>query len=116
VAGTVSEVSRAIDADQRASLVKVALTDDATNLRSGAFARVRFPGQSRRALTVPAEAIQTQGQVTAVFVVEKNTARLRLVRLRGREVLAGVVDGDVVIVSPPPGLTDGQPVTAGGGR
>jgi multidrug efflux pump subunit AcrA (membrane-fusion protein) len=113
--GTISEVSRAVDADQRASLVKVALTD-ATNLRSGAFARVRFSGPLRRALIVPAEAVVTQGQVTSVFVVEKNTARLRLVRLRNREVLAGLVDGDVVIVSPPPGLTDGRPVTVGGGR
>lgn len=116
VIGAVSEVSRAVDADQRASLVKVALSGDATNLRSGAFARVRFPGAARRALTVPLEAVRTQGQVTSVFVVEANTARLRLVRVRDREVIAGLTDGDVVIVSPPPGLADGRPVTTGGGQ
>lgn len=116
VVGTVSEVSRAVDADQRASLVKVVLSADATKLRSGAFARVRFPGPARRALTVPPEAVLTKGQVDSVFVVEANTARLRLVRLRGREVLAGLTDGDVVIVSPPPDLADGRPVTTGGSQ
>lgn len=116
VVGTVSEVSRAVDADQRASLVKVALSGDVTDLRSGAFARVRFPGAPRRALTVPPQAVLTQGQVTSVFVVEAHTARLRLVRVRGGEVLAGLSDGDVVIVSPPPGLADGRPVADEGGQ
>lgn len=113
VVGTVSEVSRAVDTDQRTSLVKVAV-DARPSLRSGAFARVRAPGGARRALTVPAEAVVTQGQVTSVFVVEDRVARVRLVRLREREVLAGLAEGDVVIVSPPPGLVDGRGVTTGG--
>jgi RND family efflux transporter MFP subunit len=114
VVGTVTEVSRAVDADERASLVKVALTDVPGTLRSGAFARVRIPGPRRRALMVPPEAVVTQGQVTSVFVVEEGTARLRLVRLRGREVLAGLSEGDVVIVAPPPGLADGRALVTGG--
>jgi RND family efflux transporter MFP subunit len=114
IAGIVTEVSRAVNADERASLVKVALTDVPPTLRSGAFARVRIPGPTRRALTVPAEAIVTQGQVTSVFVVEDGVARLRLVRLRDREVLAGLSEGDVVIVAPPPGLADGRAVLPGG--
>lgn len=116
VRGTVMEVSRAVDADQRASLVKVALAAVPGTLRSGAFARVRIPGPARRALTVPAEAVVTQGQVTSVFVVEDRTARLRLLRLRDREVLAGLSDGDVVVVTPPPGLADGRAVAPGGGQ
>lgn len=112
VAGTVIEIGRAVDTDQRTSLVKVSL-DGARSLRSGAFARVRFPGDTRRALTVPPEAVVTHGQVTSVFVVEDGIARVRLVRLRGREVLAGLVEGDVVIVLPPPGLADGRPVSTG---
>jgi hypothetical protein len=32
----------------------------------------------------------------------------------GSEVLAGLSEGDVVIVSPPPTLTDGRRVTIGG--
>jgi hypothetical protein len=47
-------------------------------------------------------------------VVEKEIARVRLVRMRGTEVLAGVSEGDVVIVAAPPTVTDGSRVIAGG--
>jgi multidrug efflux pump subunit AcrA (membrane-fusion protein) len=116
IPGTVTEVSRAVDTDERASLVKVALADAPRTLRSGAFARVRIPGASRKALTVPAEAVVTQGQVSSVFVVEEGTARLRLIRLRDREVLAGLSEGDEVIVGPPPHLVDGLAVTTENGQ
>ena len=52
--------------------------------------------------------------MTSVFVVEQDIARLRLVNVRGTEVLAGLSNGDVVIVNPPPALTDGRRVTIGG--
>jgi RND family efflux transporter MFP subunit len=116
VVGTVAEVSRAIESDARASLVKMDLPAVPGTLRSGAFARVRIPGPTRRALTVPAAAVSAQGQVTSVFVVEGGAARLRLVRLRDREVLAGLSEGDVVVVAPPPGLADGRAVITGGVR
>jgi multidrug efflux pump subunit AcrA (membrane-fusion protein) len=115
VTGTVSEVSRAVRTDDRTALVKVALPT-AVGLRSGAFARVRFTrSQVRKALTVPAEAIVANGQMTSVFVVDADVARLRLVRLRGREVLAGLTEGERVVVSPPPGLSDGTSVVVEGG-
>ena len=60
-----------------------------------------------------AEALVHRGQVTSVFVVEQDVARVRLVNVSGTEVLAGLSEGDVVIVVPPPGLTDGSRVTAG---
>ena len=50
-------------------------------------------------MTVPAGALVRRGQVTSVFVVEKDIARVRLVNVSGTEVLAGLSDGDVVIVS-----------------
>ncbi len=112
---TVSEVSRAVAADARAFLVKVPLPA-APGRRSGTFVRVRFPGDARTALTVPSAAVVRQGQVTSVFVVTDGIARLRLVRLRGTEILAGLAEGDAVVVSPPPGLADGQRVVAGGRR
>ncbi len=115
VAATVAEVNRAVDADSRAFLVKVPLPSR-PGLRSGTFVRVRFPAGPRTALTVPATAIVRQGQVTSVFVVDGDVARLRLVRLRGTEVLAGLADGEVVVVAPPPGLADGRRVTTGGAR
>lgn len=115
VAATVAEVNRAVDADSRAFLVKVPLPPR-PGLRSGTFVRVRFPAGARTALAVPAAAVVRQGQVTSVFVVDGDVTRLRLVRLRGSEVLAGLADGEVVVVAPPPGLADGRRVTTGGAR
>jgi len=115
VSGTVTEVGRAVDADARTFLVKISLPADG-GLRSGMFGRARFSTQPRRALTVPAGALVRRGQVTSVFVVEKDIARVRLVNVSGTEVLAGLSDGDVVIVSPPPALSDGRRVKVGGRR
>jgi RND family efflux transporter MFP subunit len=111
--GTVAEIGRAVDADARAFLVKIALPNN-EGLRSGMFGRAQFTGQVRRGLTVPAEALVHRGQVTSVFVVEQDVARVRLVNVNGTEVLAGLGEGDMVIVGPPPGLIDGSRVTAGG--
>lgn len=113
VDGTVTEVGRAVDAGARSFLVKIELPAD-RGLRSGMFGRARFSTQPRRALTVPEAALVHRGQVTSVFVVEKDIARVRLVNVRGTEVLAGLSEGDVVIVTPPPTLTDGRRVKAGG--
>ncbi|MEO8681536.1 MAG: efflux RND transporter periplasmic adaptor subunit [Vicinamibacterales bacterium] len=111
--GTVVEVSRAVDSDARAFLVKIALPD-APGLRSGLFGKARFTGASKRALTVPPDAIVRRGQVSSVFVVEQGVARVRLVNLNGSEVLAGLTESEVVIVSPPVGLRDGRRVRVGG--
>jgi RND family efflux transporter MFP subunit len=110
--GTVTEIGRAIDADARTFLVKIALPADA-GLRSGMFGRARFGGRSRRALTAPTGALVAHGQMTSAFVVEKDIARMRLVDVRGEEVLAGLSEGDVVIVSSPSSLRDGSRVKAG---
>ena len=113
IIGTVVEVSRAVDADARAFLVKIALPD-AGGLRSGEFGKARFGGTPRRALTVPSSAIVRQGQLTSVFVVVKGIARVRLVSLSESEVLAGLTESEVVILSPPAGVTDGRRVSVGG--
>ncbi len=107
------EVSRAVDADARAFLVKIALPD-ALGLRSGEFGKARFGGTPRRALTIPSSAIVRRGQLTSVFVVDKGVARVRLVNLSESEVLAGLTESEVVILSPPAGVTDGRRVSVGG--
>ena len=113
ITGTVVEVSRAVDADARAFLVKIALPD-AVGLRSGEFGKARFGGTPRRALTIPSSAIVRRGQLTSVFVVDKDVASVRLVNLRESEVLAGLTESEVVILSPPAGVTDGRRVSVGG--
>jgi len=111
--GTVDEISRAVDADMRAFLVKIALPD-VPGLRSGEFGKARFAGTPRRALTVPLPAIVRHGQLTSVFVVDGGIARVRLVDVSESEVLAGLTESEAVIVAPPAGLTDGRRVSLGG--
>jgi RND family efflux transporter MFP subunit len=113
IKGTVVEVSRAVDADARAFLVKIALPD-VPGLRSGEFGKARFGGTPRRVLTVPPSAIVRRGQLTSVFVVDKDVARVRLVNLSESEVLAGLTESEVVILSPPAGVTDGRRVSVEG--
>jgi RND family efflux transporter MFP subunit len=117
--GVVTEVARAVSADQRAFTVKVAVPRTVT-ARSGTFARVVFRGPPRRALLVPTEAVRRQGQVSSVYVVQGGVARLRLIQLgpsspEGVEVLAGLDAGDSVVTSPLATVTDGTRVTAGTG-
>ncbi len=110
IAGRVDEIGRAVDADARAFIVKIALPSTGA-LRSGMFGRASFEGAPRRALRVPPQAIVRHGQLTSVFIVDGGVARVRLVSVRGDEVLAGIADGEFVIVSPPAGLSDGRAVT-----
>ncbi len=117
VAATVQEVARAVDADARAFLVKLALPG--TELRSGMFGRARLPGPPREAVLVPAAAIHRTGQVTSVYVADATTARLRMVHLGTTagplvEVVSGVSEGERVVVDPVPGLVDGRAIKYAG--
>jgi hypothetical protein len=110
-------VARAIGADQRAFTVKVTIPDTVT-ARSGSFARVVFRGEPRRALLVPAQAVQRHGQVSSVYVVQGGVARLRLIQTGaassdGVEVLAGIEAGESIATSPLTLLTDGAAVVTG---
>jgi RND family efflux transporter MFP subunit len=113
ITGRVVEVSRAVDADARAFLVKIALPE-ARRHRSGEFGKARFQGTPRSALTIPSAAIVRRGQLTSTFVVDQGVARMRLVNLSEDEVLAGLTKSEVVILSPPAGVTDGRRVSVGG--
>jgi RND family efflux transporter MFP subunit len=111
--GTVSELARAVDSGTHTTLAKIVLPNRPW-LRTGMFGRARFSGRLRPTLTVPAEAVIRRGQLATVFTVEKHVARLRMVNLAGNEVRSGLSAGELVIVNPPVGLTDGQPVRPGG--
>ena len=117
-AATITEVAR-VDAASHTFLVKIDLPADAA-LRSGSFARARFSGAPRTALTMPASALIRRGQIAFVFVVDQNSvARLRAVSPGSAagdrvELLAGLAEGEVLVIAPPPALTDGHPVQAAG--
>lgn len=109
--GRVVEIAR-LDAASHGFVVKVELRD-AAQARSGQFGRARFAGPTRRALTVPSAALLRRGQLTFVFAADiDGMARLRPIST-GRavgdrvEVLAGLRDGDGVVIDPPASLVDG---------
>lgn len=116
-AATVTEIAR-VDPASHAFIVKIDLAPG-TVARAGSFGRARFDGPSRRTLTVPDASVVRRGQLAFVFVVDANqVARLRALSTGavtdGRiEVLAGVAEGDVLVLNPPPALTDGHPVQPG---
>jgi RND family efflux transporter MFP subunit len=114
VQGRVSEIVPSVDPASRTFTVKIDLPGTPT-LRSGMFARARFPSRSKRALVVPAEAIADQGQLQSVLVVENGVARTRNITAGERrdgqiEVLSGLATGDMVVSPRPRGLPDGARV------
>jgi hypothetical protein len=113
---TVSEIGR-VDPTAHSFLVKLDLAPT-VGLRAGLFGRARFAGASRRTLTVPASAAIRRGQLMFVFTVGADE-RTRLQPVSPGdlfadrvEMLAGVHEGDRVIVNPPAALSDGARVTA----
>ncbi|HYU26078.1 MAG TPA: hypothetical protein VEO74_12800, partial [Thermoanaerobaculia bacterium] len=67
------------DPAARSAIVKIDLPPGA-GLRSGTFANVLFIAGARRAVSVPAAALQQRGALASVFVVGRDgIARLRLV-------------------------------------
>ncbi|HJW08798.1 MAG TPA: efflux RND transporter periplasmic adaptor subunit [Holophagaceae bacterium] len=90
-----------------------------TDLRSGAFARIRIAGATTPAESsrwLPESALVRRGGLTGVFVVVDGRAVLRWLALgdqrQGRvEVRAGL-KSDEPVVDQPAGLIDGQPVEA----
>ena len=112
---TLTELSSAADASTRSVGVKLSVPAG-TPVRSGQFVRLQVPGPAVRTLLVPAEAISVNGQMERVFVAGGgNRAVLRLVRTGASrdglvEILAGLSAGERVILAPPPGLREGQPL------
>ena len=121
IMGKIVEVAHAIDAAAHTFSVKVAIPP-VPALRSGMFARARLPADVRKVLTVPSSAVLRRGQLSLVFVVDgERRARLRAVTTGARaddamQVLAGVSEGEAVVVEPPPALVDGVEVRFSGGR
>ncbi len=114
--GVVSELSPSADVGSRTFLAKLDLPQQEL-LRAGQFGRASLPRGNRVALLVPASALISRGQMDYVFVVAGDIARLRIVSigktLEGQtEVLAGLDGGEMIVLSPPALLRDGQPVVS----
>jgi RND family efflux transporter MFP subunit len=113
--GKVVEISSAADPLARTVSAKITVPADA-RVRSGQFARVQVPGTPVRALLAPADAVTRLGQMERVFVAANDDrAILRLVKTGGTrgervEILTGLDDGERIVVAPPAGMREGQPL------
>ena len=119
VPANVAEVA-SVDPALHSFVVKLDLPRSA-GLRSGVFGRARVMGPSERVLAVPAAAVVRRGQLTLAFVVDTDgAARLRMLspgrESQGRiEVLAGLKEGDRVVLAPTDAIADGTPITGAAG-
>ena len=110
----ISEIAPAMDAATRTVTIKAALPPS-PNQRSGRFAKVEWPLASQSTLTVPVDAVRTQGQLQMVLVVENTFARTRMVTLGeiqdGRyRVLSGLNAGETIVSKLTEAIVDGVPI------
>lgn len=107
------------DPGSRTFEVQMVLDNPEGWLKSGMFARAHFAVGERRALRLPISAVVRRGQLEGVFVVENERARLRWIEVGKRdadhvEVVAGLGEGELYVLDPPPSLNDGDPVRTDG--
>uniref|UniRef100_UPI00404B8AF8 efflux RND transporter periplasmic adaptor subunit n=1 Tax=Flavobacterium sp. TaxID=239 RepID=UPI00404B8AF8 len=108
--GKVAEVSLSAKNTGGQYLVKINLVKPDTKILSGMFVNVQFPLQNKTVektsskVTVPQEALISQGQLTGIYTVNNNIAILRWIRTGKTfgnevEVLSGLTADEKYIVS-----------------
>jgi len=112
--GRVVEIVPTIDPASRTFTVKVAVAGK--GLRSGSYGKAFVPIGSVKGIMVPKKALVERGALTLVWVVDpQNIIRMRLVKA-GRqigeqvEILAGLSDGERIVVSGAEKASDGGKV------
>lgn len=112
---TVGEIVPAADPSSRTYTVKLDLPAQPL-LRSGLYGTAQFASGERQGITIPQGALVQRGQLTGVFVVDKeNVARFRIVK-SGKasgeriEILSGVQAGERVVTVGAARVNDGNRV------
>ncbi|MBP2638518.1 MAG: efflux transporter, family, subunit [Firmicutes bacterium] len=117
LSGTVAEISPAVDAASRKLHIKVNVAGE--GLKSGNYARVRFPIGNKSGLFLPVSAVVEKGELSGVYVVGTDgTVTYRIVRLGKTfgaqvEILSGLDAGEKVIVEGLDRAVDGGVVREG---
>lgn len=115
VPAVAEEFSPSADPISRSLTAKLALPKD-DRLHAGQVVRLLVPGSRSAELVVPESAIVRRGQLELIYTVtNEGRAALTLVRTSRRlggniEVVAGLRGGEQIIVNPPAGLEDRDPV------
>jgi RND family efflux transporter MFP subunit len=112
--GTVVEIVPKVDPLSRTFTVKLDISP--SGARSGRFGRALLPVGQKRGILAPKASVVERGQLTYIWVVDsRNIARMRLVKpgavLADRiEILAGLSEGERIVVSGMEKVTDGAKV------
>jgi RND family efflux transporter MFP subunit len=115
--GRITRFSVDVKEDTRTMHTEVDVSNPRRELISGLYAEATLTlDRQDRALAVPLQAINHEGEKTTVFLVgldhkiEDRPVKLGIQTATDAEVLAGLRDGDLVVVSDRGGLKPGQPV------
>jgi RND family efflux transporter MFP subunit len=113
ISGILTEFSPAADSQSRTRMAKVDVSGE--GIRSGQFARLLWPVGTFEEIRIPQNAVSIFGQIQRVYVDEAGKAVLRIVRTGEKsgetvQILSGLEEGDNVIVNPPAGIENGQPL------
>jgi len=105
VQGVVREIVSEIDPLSRTQLVKVHLTQNGLAILPGSYGRIQVEGDVHESVWIPASAIYRVGQQELVQLVVEGRAIRRVVRtglMQGAqvEILAGLADGEVILLEP----------------
>lgn len=120
--GVISALDPVVSVEGRALSVRAILQNVDGKLRPGLFGRVEIVTDTRRSIMLPEAAIVTTPTGDkAVFVVVDGHAKMSPVTIGTRvpgevEILAGVKDGDMVIVSGQLKVQNGAPVEVANGE
>ena len=115
--GVIERVGKVANPVTRSFAVDARIGNPDGELRSGMIVTIRILLDKRRCLVVPAEALLDEREGEArVFVVSNGVARSVEIGIGNRqdrdvEVLAGLREGDEVLVNGQHEVRDGQPVT-----
>ncbi len=116
--GKVTLVAPRVDANSRSFVVRATIPNDDRSLAGGMFMNVALVLGSRTALTLPDDAIISEGSATYVYVVADGTARRTDIVLgqtqEGRTAVTDGLAADAeVVVTGYDRLSDGDAVTVG---
>lgn len=118
--GTIAEIAPMVDPQSRLIPVKVDLTD-AGRLKVGMNVTALLAAEPHQGLTVPTEAVLTDGAEQIVYLGKGTTAArvpitVGITNPHATEVLTGLTAGDPVIVKGNAFLKDGYPIRQGGAQ
>ncbi len=114
--GKIVQIAPAADKTSKTFPVKIALDNSSRRFKAGMLAEVKLSFNQRKdILKIPAEAIIDEVGTKAVYVVEKDTARRRIVTLgvsdgRMVEIVSGLAEEEFVVILGQNNLEEGAKV------